>query len=149
MGGTLLAGCVAEMKVVCAWCRREGRPDYVGEKEPFDNPASTDGICSRHYEQFLESLPSTSFPDVELLIVVHPKETTLFAYLQRNLAGVRHVQVIMERRHGDRRQERRNVAVEQRERERRLRGGKRFALGYTAVRFGRTLRAQDEGLHLD
>lgn len=133
------------MKIVCAWCRREGKAELVGEKAPFDNPASTDGICARHYQQYLESLPSVSFPDVQLLIVVHPKETTLYAYLERNLAGVRHVKVIMDRRQGGRRREKRSVAVERRQRERRLRTGQRFALGYTAVRFGRALSAPDPG----
>jgi hypothetical protein len=46
--------------------------------------------------------------------------------------------VIMERRHGDRRQQRRDVAVERRERERRLHRGKVSALGYTAVRLPRS-----------
>src|SRR2546422_1020840 len=61
---------VAKIQVICAWCRHEGKPGYLGEREPFDNPAPTHGVCLRHREQFLESLPSTSFPDAELLIVV-------------------------------------------------------------------------------
>jgi len=78
-----------------------------------------------------------SFPGIALLMVVHAKETALYEYLERTFAGVGDVKVIMERRQGDRRHGRRDVAVERRGHERRLRGGKRFALGYTAVPFGR------------
>src|SRR3989442_269404 len=63
---------LAKMQVIGAWCRHEGKPGYLGEREPFDNLAPTHGVCLRHREQFLESLLSTSFPDAELLIVVRP-----------------------------------------------------------------------------
>lgn len=151
IGGTVLAGhIVGMMRIVCPWCRREGKPDYVGEKEPFDNPDSTDGICSGHFEQLLESLPSRSFPDVELLFVVHPNEGALYKYLQGTLGGVPRVKVILDRRRGDRRQAKRHMVVERRGPERRARGGKRFdMLGYTAVRFGRWPRVRDAGPHLD
>jgi hypothetical protein len=75
------------MKVVCASCEREGKPSYLGEREPYDNP-STRGICSRHKEQALEALPSLSFPDAEMLIVVRPHDTALYEYLLQRFAGV-------------------------------------------------------------
>ena len=128
---------VAKMQAICAWCRHEGQPGYLGEREPFDNPAPTHGVCLRHREQFLESLPSTSFPDAEMLIVVRPNDTALYAYLQRRLAGVRGVKVILERRQGDRRRAKRPVGDERRHQERRIRQGKIFALGYTLVRVKR------------
>jgi len=84
------------------------------------------------------TLPSSSFPDVQFLIVVLFKETDLYEHLTKIFAGVRGVKVIMERRRGDRRQQRRDVAVERRERERRLHRGKVSALGYTAVRLPRS-----------
>jgi hypothetical protein len=34
------------MKVVCALCEREGKAAYLGERAPYDNPATTHGICS-------------------------------------------------------------------------------------------------------
>lgn len=138
------------MKVVCPWCRREGKPDYVGEKEPFESPDATDGICARHFEQLLETLPSRSFPDVEVLFVVHPDEGALYEYLQGTFGGVPRVKVILDRRRSARRQAKGQVGVERRGLERRARGGKRFdLLGYTAFRFGRWPRAQDAGPHLD
>ena len=89
---------VVRMKVVCAWCEREGKPSYLGEWEPYDNPAATHGICSRHKEQALEALPSQSFPDAEMLIIVRPNDTDLYEYLLRRFVGVQGVRVILERR---------------------------------------------------
>ena len=40
-------------------------------------------VRSSHKEQLLESFPSRSFPDAELLIVVHRNDTALYEYLQR------------------------------------------------------------------
>jgi hypothetical protein len=37
------------VKVICAWCRLEGKPDLLGEKEPFGNPDETHGICNQHF----------------------------------------------------------------------------------------------------
>src|SRR5262245_18725608 len=45
----------------------------------------------RHQEQILEALPSLSFPDAELLIVVRPNDTDLYEYLLSRFAGVRGV----------------------------------------------------------
>ena len=117
------------MKVICASCEREGKPSYLGEREPFDNPTTTHGICPRHREQALEALSSQSFPDAELLIVVRPDDTDLYDYLLLRFAGVRGVRVILERR-------RTQEGVPN---ERRIRRGSVSELGYTVVRFKRTL----------
>jgi len=124
-----------KVKVICAWCHAEGRPGYLGEREPLDDPSTTHGVCSRHREQFLESLPSASFPDAEMLIVVRPNDTALYEYLVRSLTRVRGVTVILEGRRSDRRREQSQVADERRNLERRIRQGKAFALGYTVIRF--------------
>jgi hypothetical protein len=123
--------CLVGMKVVCALCEREGKPAYLGEREPYDNPATTHGICPRHKEQALEALPSQSFPDVEMLIVVRPNDTDLYEYLLRRFAGVPGVRVILERRRADRR------VGERVPNERRIRQATVSALGYTVVRFKR------------
>ena len=127
---------LVKVKVICAWCHAEGRPGYLGEREPLDDPSITHGVCFRHRQQFLESLPSTSFPDAEMLIVVRPNDTSLYEYLRRRLAGVKGVKVIPERRQADRRREQRPVG-ERRHQDRRIRQGKIFALGYTLFRFKR------------
>ncbi len=124
-------GRLVRMKVICASCEREGKPAYLGECEPYDNPATTHGLCQRHKEQALEALPSQSFPDAEMLIVVRPNDIDLYEYLLRRFAGVRGVSVILERRQSDR-------PVDEREHnERRIRQGTGSSLGYTVVRFKR------------
>lgn len=115
--------------VTCPACRREAK---LG-----DDPSPAQSVCPRHQEQLLESLPSVSFPEIEFLMVVHPRETLLYEYLQRTLAVVRGVKVIMERRKADRRREPRPVASDRRRAERRIRQGKVLSLGYTLVRFRR------------
>jgi len=123
------------MKVVCASCRAEGRSGDLGAKAPFDDPSETHGYCSRHAALLLASLPSLSFPDIELLIVVRRPDVQLFDYLQRRLEGVRGVKVILERRFGDRRRDPRQRAPDRRRLRRRLRLGQASSLGYTVVRF--------------
>jgi hypothetical protein len=58
------------MKVICAWCLSEGKPGDLGEREPLEDPGVTHSICAGHTDQLLETLPSRSFPDSALLIVV-------------------------------------------------------------------------------
>ena len=123
------------MKVICSWCQREGRPSLLGEREPLDDPGETHGICRRHHLLLLTELPSRSFPDVELLLVVDPGETDLYDYLLRNLVSVRGVKVIMDRRHAERRQEHWPVPYERRATDRRMARGRASAMGYTVVRF--------------
>ena len=124
------------MKAICAWCESEGRPSDLGEREPFYNPATTHCICADHQKRLLELLPSKSFPDAEVLIVVRPNDTALHDHLQRAFAGMRGVKVIMERRAGDRRAAQCPVADERRHRRaRRIRQGEVSSLGYTVVRF--------------
>ena len=123
------------MKIICASCRVEGRPGDLGEKAPFDDPTETHGYYARHAALLLTSLPSLSFPDIELLIVVRRPDLALFEYLQRRLDGVRGVKVILERRVADRRRELRQQAPDHRRLRRRLRLGQSSSLGYTVVRF--------------
>ncbi len=135
--GTALAVCITTMKVLCAWCCSEGKPGYLGERESLEDLGPTHGICVVHMEQVLEALPSRSFPDAELLVVVRRKDSALYEHLQRRLAGVPGVRVIVDRRVGDRRSaqgpvtdERRGVST------RRIRKGASSPLGgYRVVRF--------------
>lgn len=120
------------MKVVCASCEREGKPGYLGERQPYDNPATTHGICSQHKELALEALPSPSFPDAEMLIVVRQDDTDLYQYLLRSFADVSGVRVIPERRRQVSR-----TGDERGLRERRIRQGTTSELGFTVVRFKR------------
>ena len=125
------------MRVTCAWCQREGEPASLGDRAPLDDPAETHGICRRHTLGLLDRLPSRSFPGVRLLFVVSQCEATLYEDLQRELAGVSGVRVMLERRQGERRVEHQDVAKDQRRDDRRVRQSEVCALGYTVIRFGR------------
>jgi hypothetical protein len=124
------------MRVSCAWCQHEGRPAALGERAPLDDPAETHGICRRHTLDLLDRMPSRSFPGVRLLLVVGAEDTALYDHLQRELAGVSGVKVMLDRRRGDRREEDQGVADEHRGLDRRIRQGEVSALGYTIIRFG-------------
>jgi hypothetical protein len=113
----------------------EGKSGDLGEKPPFDDVSETHGYCGRHAALLLTSLPSLSFPDVEMLIVVRRLDLTLFDYLERRLSGVRGVKVIVERRASERRRQPQRHSPDRRRLERRLRHGHESALGYTVVRF--------------
>ncbi|NWF73913.1 MAG: hypothetical protein HXY51_12840 [Nitrospirae bacterium] len=36
------------MKIVCSWCRQEGKKDLMGEKAPLKDERETHGICVIH-----------------------------------------------------------------------------------------------------
>ena len=125
------------MQILCAWCCQEGQPGYLGEREPLENPEPTHSICARHTTQLLESLPSRSFPDAEMLIVVRRNNTVLYEYLKRSFTTRSRVKVIVDRRVSDRRTAPGQGSDERRDpRRRRLREGAISPLGdFTIVRF--------------
>jgi CheY-like chemotaxis protein len=44
------------MRVVCAWCERDGRPGFLREQPPLEDSATTYGICDRHAADVRASL---------------------------------------------------------------------------------------------
>jgi len=44
------------MRVVCAWCERDGRPAFLREQAPLEDTATTYGICHRHEADVRASL---------------------------------------------------------------------------------------------
>jgi hypothetical protein len=105
--------------------------------EPLENPGLTHSICAEHQEQLLESIPSRSFPDAELLIVVRRNNITLYEHLERWVAGAPAVKVLVDRRTDDRRSAQDPVSDERRRvSTRRHRQGRISPVGgYTVVRF--------------
>ena len=75
----------------------------MGEREPLDNPEPTHGICAHHKAEVLESLPSHSFPEVQLLVIVRQSNTMLYERLRWSFGALSGVKVIVDRRVGDRR----------------------------------------------
>jgi hypothetical protein len=125
------------MKLLCTWCRMEGKPGYLGEREPLEDEMPTHGICPDHQQQVLSRLPSKSFPDVVLLLVIRRDDPALYQRLRLSFAGAPYVKVIVDRRVGDRRSSQTPVNEERRHtRTRRIRKGTVSAIGgYTVVRF--------------
>lgn len=135
------------LRAFCAWCQRDGGPSFLGDREPFDDDSETHGVCRRHLQHILASLPSHSFPDVTYLVVVRPGEDRLHDHLERAFLGVRGVKVIMDRRDRERRQTERRSRQDRRQTERRQPRGISYALGYTTVRF--SAGSEGTGLLID
>ena len=126
------------MRIVCAWCKEEGRAVILGEREPLDDTTETHTICPRHRAKLLEELPSPSFPGIRLLLVLRPTETALHRYLNQAVAGLPYVKVIRDRRLEERSEAPSDVSSGQRRANRRLRNAEFSSLGYLMVRFGTT-----------
>lgn len=39
------------MKPLCAWCEKEGKPAFLAEIEPKNDPTPTHGMCPEHRKQ--------------------------------------------------------------------------------------------------
>ena len=138
------------MRVLCAWCCREGLVGYLGEREPLENPEPTHGVCAHHKIELLESLPSRSFPDAEILIVVERGEMELFERFSLLFATTARVEVIVDRRVADRRVASGQDLQDRRARRRRLRQGASSPLGdFTIVRFTPKVQPAREVLELN
>ena len=123
------------MRIVCAWCHREGRTGFLGFREPLSDTSVTHGICPEHYEGVLATLPAPTLRGIEMLIVVKHGEDGLYRYLDQSFSGVKGVKVIVERRWRDRRQTVAGVLQERRVAQRRARKGRVSSMGYRTVRF--------------
>jgi hypothetical protein len=128
------------MKRICSWCRTEGSPADLGEREPLDDPSETHGLCQRHLTQLLgaaHALPLDGLPlaGLRMLIVVKDGDQSLYDYLTRAMHQVEGVRVIVDGRLGDRRRAARPVHGERRQGDRRHSRGAVDSLGCTFVRF--------------
>ena len=124
------------MKATCAWCKAEGAPADLGEREPLDDHEETHGLCQRHMAQFLGAARSRPSAGLELLVVVRRGDQSLYDYLVRQMADVSGVHVIVDRRYGERRLEARHVPAERRQGDRRQYRSAVQSIGCTFVRLG-------------
>jgi len=129
------------VRAICAWCRAEGVPADLGEREPLEDPVETHGLCQRHLTQLLAAVPSRPSADPRLLIVVRRSEQSLYEYLTRAMVGVEGVHVMVDRRHGEQRMEARSTPGERRQADRRQSRGVVHSIGCTFVRFPPTYGA--------
>jgi hypothetical protein len=123
------------VKAICAWCRAEGVPAVLGEREPLEDPVETHGICQRHLTQLLGAARSRPSAGLRLLIVIKRRDQSLFEYLTRAMVEVEGVHVMVDRRHGERRRAARPMPGERRQADRRQSRGAVHSMGCTFVRF--------------
>jgi len=95
----------------------------------------THGLCQRHLTQLVSAARSGPSAGVRLLIVVGHGDQSLYEYLTRAMAGVEGVQVMVDRRQGERRRGARFVSGERRKADRRQSRGVVHSIGCTFVRF--------------
>jgi hypothetical protein len=101
---------------------------------PLEDPSVTHGLCQRHLADLLATIPSRSLSTIQLLIVVPAQDRSLYEYLKRVMTEVGGVQVIVDRRHGERRHASRSISDERRQMSRRRASGITSAMGCTFVR---------------
>jgi len=123
------------MRVVCAWCQKEGRSQPLRVTEPVDDTSETHGICDRHQQAIFEAFPSKSFPSTRWLFIAPAGDVKAYNHLVTVLRDISGVMVIMDRRLGERRRARRPPTPERRQGERRVRRPEPNSLGYLLVRF--------------
>jgi hypothetical protein len=122
------------MRALCSWCKAEGSPALLGEREPLENPIDTFGVCPRHMAAVLTAPRLRPSTNGQLLIVVALKDRGLYEYLSRGLADVEGVQVLLERRQSERRGRPREVSWERRQGDRRQPRGVVHSMGCTFIR---------------
>src|SRR5207237_9522396 len=69
------------MRVICAWCQREGRSSILRIGEPLDDTSETHGICDRHQQAMLEMFTSRSFPSTRWLFIVRTADVAAYTHL--------------------------------------------------------------------
>lgn len=123
------------MRRICSWCRSEGSPADLGEREPLDDPSETHGLCQRHLTDLLATARSRPLAGLRMLIVVKNGDQSLYDYLKRSMTEVEGVHVIVDGRLGDRRRVAHPVRGERRTGDRRHSREVVDSMGCAFVRF--------------
>ncbi len=121
------------MKGWCAWCLKEGREGFLGEREPFEDPSPTHGICERHSRELLAQVGGSA-QILDTLLVVRPGDFALYELLALLVKELPYIGVIFDRRTGERRRTSRPLTLERRKSDRRERPAAPNALGYAIVK---------------
>jgi hypothetical protein len=88
------------MRVVCAWCQAQGVPDRLGEAALLEDANETHGICLTHRLQMLREIHSRLD---RFYVIVARNEPDYFTRVSEELVNDPRVQVLMDRRRGERR----------------------------------------------
>ena len=73
------------VKVLCAWCVRDGRPAFLREKLPLEDPSETHGLCGAHFSSLSARVGRVVTPRVWLLSRVNDFSWRLTRWAHRIL----------------------------------------------------------------
>jgi len=71
------------VKVLCAWCVRDGKPAFLREKFPLEDPSETHGLCGDHFTSLSASVGKIVTPRVWMLLRMHDLSWGLTRWAQR------------------------------------------------------------------
>ena len=71
------------MKVLCAWCVRDGKPAFLREKSPFEDSRETHGLCGDHFMSLSASVAHVVTSRVWLLSRVNDFSWGVTRWAQR------------------------------------------------------------------
>ena len=73
------------MRVLCAWCVRDGKPAFLREKLPLEDLSETHGLCADHFTSLSASVKQVVTPKVWLLSRANDLSWGLKRWLQRQM----------------------------------------------------------------
>ena len=73
------------VKVLCAWCVRDGKPAFLREKLPLEDLSETHGLCADHFTSLSASVKQVVTPKVWLLSRANDLSWGLTRWLQRQM----------------------------------------------------------------
>ena len=77
------------MKVICAWCIREGAGGFLREKAPFDDSSETHGLCDAHFHVLRWRQAASDAPKWFPLRALNGWLLPLFTWVQSRPGGKR------------------------------------------------------------
>jgi hypothetical protein len=111
------------VKIVCTSCRSEGLPGVIGARPPYHDPRDTAGICWRHKLETLKRAQERGVtfadPRVRFLIIVARHAGDIFAQVSERFLDDPRVQILQDRRRGERRKWKAPYPTDRRKQDRR------------------------------
>ena len=76
------------MRVLCAWCVRDGRPAFLREKLPLEDLSETHGLCADHFLSLSASVKQVVTPKIWWLARAKHLSRTLTRWIERQAERV-------------------------------------------------------------
>lgn len=84
-GSRTVTNGVTSVRVLCAWCVRDGKPAFLREKLPLDDLSETHGLCEDHFTSLSRSVKQVVTPQVWLLSRLNDLSWGLTRWIQRQM----------------------------------------------------------------